>query len=284
MPLVACNDSRVEDGQVIGDPTEAALAGAGCQGWRRRGRRGREPPARGRDPVRLRPQVHGHLPPATATAFRCSSRARPMCCCSAAAADAAPTARRLDAVEAVHQIEEAYRSLAERGLRGLLIASRTLPADGFDADRRPRGLRLRSDLRRAGGARWIRHAPRRREAIALCRRAGIAVKMITGDHKATAIGDRARARPRRQSDHRRRARRAWTQPHLPTSIDEVAVFARVAPEHKVKIVRALAGEGACRRDDRGRRERCAGAEVRRHRRRDGHQRHGGRQGGRDAWC
>jgi hypothetical protein len=57
------------------------------------------------------------------------------------------------------------------------------------------------------------------------------------------------------------------------------VFARVAPSTRCASSSA-AGQGACRGDDRRRRERCAGAEDRRHRRGDGHHRHRGDQGSR----
>ena len=82
------------------------------------------------------------------------------------------------------RIDQEYLALAEGGLRGLLIASRTIPAGAFDAS---------GDL-----LAWINGLtfiglvglmdpprPEAKEAIVQCKRAGIAVKMITGDHKST---------------------------------------------------------------------------------------------------
>ena len=82
-------------------------------------------------------------------------------------------------------------------------------------------------------------------AIAECRSAGIAVKMITGDHAATAA---AIARQLGMADapergHRRRAR-APTDDALADLVARADVFARTSPEHKLRIVRALQARGA----------------------------------------
>lgn len=83
-----------------------------------------------------------------------------------------------------------------------------------------------------------------KEAIAECRSAGIDVKMITGDHAATAL---AIARQLDLAD----------DPQVMTGLDveklsdgdlegvvnRVSVFARTSPEHKLRIVRALQAQG-----------------------------------------
>jgi Ca2+-transporting ATPase len=82
--------------------------------------------------------------------------------------------------------------------------------------------------------------PEAKEAITQCKTAGIVVKMITGDHKSTAaaiaseLGLQGNARSGAEIDKLDSA-------ELASTIDDVAVFARVAPEHKVKIVSALQG-------------------------------------------
>ena len=86
--------------------------------------------------------------------------------------------------------------------------------------------------------------PEGRAAIAECRSAGIAVKMITGDHVATAL---AIARQLDLTDEPR----ALTGAELETLSDDdlrrmvshVSVFARTSPEHKLRIVRALQANG-----------------------------------------
>jgi magnesium-transporting ATPase (P-type) len=81
-------------------------------------------------------------------------------------------------------------------------------------------------------------------AVAQCRAAGIRVKMITGDHAATAsaigaamgIGDGRRALTGAEIE-------ALDDAALRGAVREVDVFARASPEHKLRLVRALQSEG-----------------------------------------
>ena len=82
-------------------------------------------------------------------------------------------------------------------------------------------------------------------AIAQCRSAGIAVKMITGDHAATAasiaqqlgLGEAPRVLTGHELD-------SMSDDDLGREVEETAVFARTSPEHKLRIVRALQAKGA----------------------------------------
>jgi Ca2+-transporting ATPase len=87
--------------------------------------------------------------------------------------------------------------------------------------------------------------PTAARAVAECRAAGIRVVMITGDHRATAIaiakdlgffedGDRAMAGDELA---------AASDAELDACIGDVAVFARVSAEQKLRIVRALQKRG-----------------------------------------
>ncbi|KAF1696100.1 HAD-IC family P-type ATPase [Pseudoxanthomonas koreensis] len=82
-------------------------------------------------------------------------------------------------------------------------------------------------------------------AVADCRDAGIAVKMITGDHAATAA---AIARQLGLADApmvvEGRALDAVDDAELPTLALQADVFARASPEHKLRVVRALQSRGA----------------------------------------
>lgn len=82
------------------------------------------------------------------------------------------------------------------------------------------------------------------DAVARCQSAGIRVKMITGDHAATAsavgtqlgIGDGARALTGAEIEK-------LDDEALRNQAREVEVFARASPEHKLRLVRALREEG-----------------------------------------
>ncbi|MFT3755310.1 MAG: HAD-IC family P-type ATPase [Pseudoxanthomonas sp.] len=81
-------------------------------------------------------------------------------------------------------------------------------------------------------------------AVADCRSAGIAVKMITGDHAATAaaiasqlhLADDIRVVTGAELEH-------VADADLPALALHASVFARTTPEHKLRIVRALQSRG-----------------------------------------
>lgn len=83
-----------------------------------------------------------------------------------------------------------------------------------------------------------------RRAIAECRSAGIAVKMITGDHAATAL---AIARQLDLADDPEAVTgaevEAMDDAELARRVEQVSVYARASPEQKLRIVRALQWHG-----------------------------------------
>ena len=82
-------------------------------------------------------------------------------------------------------------------------------------------------------------------AIAECRSAGIAVKMITGDHVETAAAIGRQLGLADQLDAMTGAEvEALDDETLARAVPDVAVFARTSPEHKLRIVRALQSDGA----------------------------------------
>ena len=85
--------------------------------------------------------------------------------------------------------------------------------------------------------------PEARAAIAECRSAGIEVKMITGDHAATAsaIGAQLGLEPRAVTG---RQLEAMDEQRFAEEVSRATVFARTTPEHKLRIVRALQARGA----------------------------------------
>jgi magnesium-transporting ATPase (P-type) len=138
---------------------------------------------------------------------------------------------------------EALQVLAGRGLRVLAVATRAIgeasPPDSPGAAERDLtllGLVALEDPPRPGAA----------AAIAACRRAGIRVAMVTGDHPATALAIAQEVGLVDGHDER-----VFVGRQLPS--DEVVlgalldrdgvVVARVSPEDKLRIARALRGRG-----------------------------------------
>ena len=168
--------------------------------------------------------------------------------------------------------------LGAQGLRVMATAQRDFDPATFDpsADLLP----LVSDLTLLALV-GIVDPPRAeaKDAIAKAHAAGIQVRMITGDHAVTA---EAIARQLGIEG------RAITGAEFAAMADEEADRAdRRHRRHRPGRARAQGpprrhpqAQGPHRRDDRRRRERRAGAQEGRHRRRDGHHRHRGLQGGR----
>ena len=89
--------------------------------------------------------------------------------------------------------------------------------------------------------------PRRevKEAITSCRRAGIKTIMITGDHQTTAeaIAGQLGIIPRGGLAVSGQQLASMTEEQLDRLMDNIYVYARVSPEHKLRIVKALQRKG-----------------------------------------
>jgi len=84
-----------------------------------------------------------------------------------------------------------------------------------------------------------------KNSIKLAKNAGITPLMITGDHKNTAyaIAQELGIAETRDQAITGQEMDELTEEELKAGINRFKVFARVSPEHKVKIVRALKGQG-----------------------------------------
>ncbi len=133
-------------------------------------------------------------------------------------------------------------AMASRGLRVLAMATGRLDAVP-DPERPPSP----SELTLTGLVGM--HDPPRpgvKGAIADCRSAGIRVIMITGDHAATARAIAAELGITQGPDARVISgadMQELSDDQLRAVVHEVSVFARVAPEHKLRVVRALRALG-----------------------------------------
>jgi len=134
--------------------------------------------------------------------------------------------------------EAAIDELSAQGLRVLAAARKPTRADAVDLDDL-------IDLEFLGL--WGILDPPRPEAItaiADCHAAGIRVKMITGDHAGTALAI-SREMGLVDAAHTETAvltgaeLEAMSQAELAKVVQDVDVFARTSPEHKIRIVRAL---------------------------------------------
>lgn len=137
---------------------------------------------------------------------------------------------------------EALEAMASRGLRVLAVASRPAVeiADDADADTAENHLELLGLLGLEDPPR-----PSATDAIAVCRRAGIRVAMVTGDHPTTA---RAIAAEVGLLDVGSLVLEGKDLPAdeqvLGALLDrDGVVLARVAPEDKLRIARALQARG-----------------------------------------
>jgi Ca2+-transporting ATPase len=143
-------------------------------------------------------------------------------------------------------ILQTNESLAGEALRTLGVAARWLPIDALPRDGASPADGIEHDLAFAGLIGMIDPPrPEAKEAVARARSAGIRPLMITGDHPRTAsviaqeLGIAADGRVMtgaeldKLSDDARAA-----------AVGEVSVYARVNPEHKLRIVDALRRRGA----------------------------------------
>jgi Ca2+-transporting ATPase len=140
------------------------------------------------------------------------------------------------------EVIEAAQQMAALGLRVLAFAVRRWPAQPVDLT--PESVER--DLRILGLA-GIGDPVRREaaEAVETCHQAGITTVMITGDHPVTAraIAKELRILHAEESLLTGRELAEMSEETLRSRVDKARVYARVAPEQKLKIVRALQSRG-----------------------------------------
>ncbi|MGA9174692.1 MAG: cation-translocating P-type ATPase, partial [Thermoactinomyces sp.] len=84
-----------------------------------------------------------------------------------------------------------------------------------------------------------------KEAISVCRQAGIKTVMITGDHQATAVAIASQLGIKRPEGLTLSGQDLYnmSDEEFLKIVNEVDVYARVSPEHKLRIVKALQKHG-----------------------------------------
>jgi magnesium-transporting ATPase (P-type) len=144
-------------------------------------------------------------------------------------------------------ITREQHAMASKGMRVLALASKRLPSDGtLVRDHACLGMDFL-------GLQGMIDPPREeaRKAIAVCQKAGITVKMITGDHAVTAEaiglmlglngGDCTLGRDCPVMTGKEIA--ALSDEELTQRVADVPVFARVSPEQKLRLVMAMQKRG-----------------------------------------
>ena len=240
VPVSLCNDAELRDGSVVGDPMDGALLTVAVKG-------GANPDEIRRKYPRLAeiPFDAGHKYQATfhsdGEQVRIMVKGAPdillnkcqrVSCVNGNQALDAPTLK---------LIEEANEQMADTGLRVLGVAWGQVPLEDFN----PNGdlFSFIKDLVFTGlVGLWDPPRPEAREAIELCYKAGIGIKMITGDQKITAaaiakeLGIVGSVVTSVELD-------AMSDEQLAAGIDKMGVFTRATPEQKVRIVLALKSRG-----------------------------------------
>ena len=244
MAMALANDAAVHDGEIVGDPTEAALVvlaekgGIDVDETRRTYPRVAEVPFDSE--YKLMATFH-ELEENGRKVIRCFVKGAPDVLLARsshfrdAGGSAVPAEAGRDRVLAEND------RLAGEGLRVLAVASRDIDPAEFHADGplldEVEGLTL---LALVG----IVDPPRKeaRDAIARCKEAGIRARMITGDHATTAaaiaaqLGIEGRALTGTEFA-------ALSDAELDEQVDSIGVVARVAPEDKVRLVEMLKRKG-----------------------------------------
>ena len=245
-PCALCNDSDITDGQVVGDPTEGALyvlaekGGVDVREFRKNNPRVASVPfdsdykfmatfhrMPGDDGL---PVIRAYVKGAPDVLLGRSSTAR---------MSADHNEPFTDGMRA--QVLAENERIAGQGRRVLALAQREFDAATFD----PSGdmMALMQDLELTALIGEV--DPPRAEAVAAigeAKRAGIRVRMITGDHAVTAaaIADELGIEGRAVTGAEFAA---MSDAEADATVDSIGVIARVAPEHKVRLVEVLKRKG-----------------------------------------
>ncbi len=144
--------------------------------------------------------------------------------------------------EVTDKVQGAIDGLANKALRTIAIAFKPLPANTVILNEKE----AERDLTFIGLQGMIDPPrPEVKKAVKECRDAGIKTVMITGDHLITAKAIASElgilTKGSRVMDGATLSRLSVEE--LEDVVEEVSVFARVSPEHKLKIVKALQNKG-----------------------------------------
>ncbi|MFQ5756922.1 MAG: cation-transporting P-type ATPase, partial [Acidiferrobacterales bacterium] len=241
-----CNDSRLSQTEncwrVVGDPTEGALIASAAKVGLTSEQVSMELPRVDTVPFESQHQymatLHSGGPGQARLVYVKGSVERILPRCTAALNAAA------EPVELyVKEIKELAEEMAATGLRVLSFARRQLPPDS--------GTITHADV--AVGLTFLGlqgmidpPRPEAAKAVRMCQGAGIRVKMITGDHAGTAVAIARKLGLDNDSEPAGITGQAidrLSDAELTDKAEHTAVFARVVPEQKLRLVEALQAQG-----------------------------------------
>lgn len=240
--MALCSDANLENGQAVGEPTECALVNDANKEGLPKDKLMAEYPRVGEAPFdsgrKMMSTVHTD-PQGGFIQFTKGAPDEVLKCCTKAYIDGKIVAMD-DKVK--YTILAANKEMADQALRVLCSAYRKYdaqPASNEPAD-------LEQDMIYLGLSGMIDPIrPEVKDAIVECNSAGIRAIMITGDHKDTAVaianqlgilGEGQMAITGAQLNE-------LSDQELAENIEKYSVYARVQPEHKVRIVSAWKAKG-----------------------------------------
>lgn len=242
---VLCNDTiRGEEGKLLGDPTETALVDFGDKNDMRQELLNERYPRIAEIPFdserKLMTTIHRVDSRTLLIATKGGFDELLGVSTHVASEDGTTTL----SDERRRQLSELNGDMARRALRVLCMAERRVSFDGdyTDADIEALRANAESDLTFVGMVGMV-DPPRLevRDAVRTCIEAGIKPVMITGDHKITAMAIAQQLGIMRDGDSAYTGAEveAMDDKALSDAVLNASVFARVSPEHKVRIVRAF---------------------------------------------
>jgi Ca2+-transporting ATPase len=242
LPMALCADARLDNGALIGDPTEGALivlaekGGVSIEGARELYPRVAEVPFD--SDYKFMATFHKMTNEQGNPVIRCFVKGAPDVLIARAGSYWAPGEGTRPVTDENRKLAlDENERIAKAGERVMVVGRKDFDPKSFDPNSKL--IDQMNDLTLLAMV-GIVDPPRAeaRDAIAKCHSAGIQVRMITGDHAVTAaaigreLGIEGTAMTGAQFS-------AMSDDELHKQLPEIGVIARVAPEDKIRLVRLL---------------------------------------------
>ena len=242
-----CSDAALAygpggDPAASGDPTEAALVVAAAQEGLDKNALERDLPRRGELPFDSERKLMSTIHPLPGGGFRVLVKGAPDVLLARCSSALGRLGRATLTGEVRRDILSANEAMAQRALRVLGTAYRDLAElpEPLASGNLERGLTFAGLIGMMDPPR-----PEVRGAVAQCFAAGIRPVMITGDHKLTAVAIARELGIFRPGDLALTGEDLDFMPQemLEEEVERFSVYARVSPEHKMRIVKAWQKKG-----------------------------------------